>query len=284
MRIFKCDNCNSTYHTTKNNELVLFVCCGQRMTETTTYPTPLPGQLTMFEQQALSKKDECFACGNKTNRQGLMLHRYDCTENINMTQPQVQQVNRPQEIQHNQHYECKVCGNTPDEEGTLHHGKGCYVLDEDGRGEEYIPECDKIQSYVWGAQAENRFFAWPRWLQKKWCDGAIKYSDNHLSVMTMTGLWHHLQPGDEIKLNSGDEIGIIPSYLKEVPQQASPLPELTFDKALAAAKNCIGLYRGGYTLPGDEPKLQAFQHGMQTVINMLEGLQKEIQPCPTTQT
>lgn len=34
--------------------------------------------------------------------------------------------------------ECKVCGNTPDAEGVLRHGRGCYVISEDGGGEEYF--------------------------------------------------------------------------------------------------------------------------------------------------
>ena len=30
---------------------------------------------------------------------------------------------------------CKVCGNTPDDSGTIEHGRGCYVVSEDGGGE-----------------------------------------------------------------------------------------------------------------------------------------------------
>jgi len=39
--------------------------------------------------------------------------------------------------------ECKVCGATPDAEGYRNHGKGCYVVDEDGVGEDYVepPQC-----------------------------------------------------------------------------------------------------------------------------------------------
>jgi hypothetical protein len=37
-------------------------------------------------------------------------------------------------------YECKVCGNTPDDSGILEHGRGCYMVDEDGGGSEYIEE------------------------------------------------------------------------------------------------------------------------------------------------
>ncbi len=37
-----------------------------------------------------------------------------------------------------EHYRCDVCGNTPDENGELEHGKGCYVLDEDGGGSEWV--------------------------------------------------------------------------------------------------------------------------------------------------
>lgn len=35
-------------------------------------------------------------------------------------------------------WECKVCGATPDEEGRVQHGKGCYMLNEDGGGEEHV--------------------------------------------------------------------------------------------------------------------------------------------------
>ena len=31
-----------------------------------------------------------------------------------------------------------VCGNIPDEAGCLEHGRGCYVLDEDGGGAEFF--------------------------------------------------------------------------------------------------------------------------------------------------
>ncbi len=33
---------------------------------------------------------------------------------------------------------CKVCGNVPDEDGRLEHGRGCYVVSEDGGGETYV--------------------------------------------------------------------------------------------------------------------------------------------------
>jgi hypothetical protein len=29
---------------------------------------------------------------------------------------------------------CKVCGNEPDEDGVIEHGRGCYVVNEDGGG------------------------------------------------------------------------------------------------------------------------------------------------------
>jgi hypothetical protein len=31
-------------------------------------------------------------------------------------------------------YACKVCGNVPDKDGTIEHGRGCYVVSEDGGG------------------------------------------------------------------------------------------------------------------------------------------------------
>lgn len=36
--------------------------------------------------------------------------------------------------------ECKVCGNTPNDEGELEHGKGCYTQSEDGGGSEFADE------------------------------------------------------------------------------------------------------------------------------------------------
>lgn len=39
------------------------------------------------------------------------------------------------------HYECKVCSATPDDEGEIRHGKGCYMLDEDGGGSEMADPC-----------------------------------------------------------------------------------------------------------------------------------------------
>jgi len=33
---------------------------------------------------------------------------------------------------------CKVCQNVPDEDGYLQHGRGCYVIDSDGGGTDYI--------------------------------------------------------------------------------------------------------------------------------------------------
>lgn len=40
---------------------------------------------------------------------------------------------------------CHVCFNTPDEDGVLYHGKGCYVVDEDGGGSEtgFLERCTK---------------------------------------------------------------------------------------------------------------------------------------------
>lgn len=35
-------------------------------------------------------------------------------------------------------FACKVCGNVPDEDGTLRHGRGCFRVSEDGGGEEYV--------------------------------------------------------------------------------------------------------------------------------------------------
>ncbi len=35
-------------------------------------------------------------------------------------------------------YACKVCGNVPDEDGCIEHGKGCYTQSEDGGGYSFV--------------------------------------------------------------------------------------------------------------------------------------------------
>jgi hypothetical protein len=42
-------------------------------------------------------------------------------------------------------FSCDSCGNIPDEEGWLAHGRGCYTQSEDGGGYEYIPHADRSQ-------------------------------------------------------------------------------------------------------------------------------------------
>jgi hypothetical protein len=34
---------------------------------------------------------------------------------------------------------CEVCGNTADEYGRIEHGRGCYVVEEDGGGYSHVP-------------------------------------------------------------------------------------------------------------------------------------------------
>ena len=63
--------------------------------------------------------------------------------------------------------ECKVCGNRPDDDGTLRHGKGCYVIDPDGGGEIKVGEqvmwlgdkatvCDIDGDEAWVKRASGR--------------------------------------------------------------------------------------------------------------------------------
>jgi hypothetical protein len=33
---------------------------------------------------------------------------------------------------------CKVCGNAPDDIGMIEHGRGCYVVSEDGGGVSFV--------------------------------------------------------------------------------------------------------------------------------------------------
>jgi uncharacterized protein (TIGR02996 family) len=40
-------------------------------------------------------------------------------------------------------FECKVCSAKPNEEGEIRHGRGCYMLSEDGGGEEWADENPK---------------------------------------------------------------------------------------------------------------------------------------------
>ena len=35
-------------------------------------------------------------------------------------------------------YACDVCGNVPDEDGMIEHGRGCYTQSEDGGGVSFI--------------------------------------------------------------------------------------------------------------------------------------------------
>ena len=39
-------------------------------------------------------------------------------------------------------YACDVCGNVPDEDGMIEHGRGCYVVDSAGGGITFV-EFDK---------------------------------------------------------------------------------------------------------------------------------------------
>ena len=39
-------------------------------------------------------------------------------------------------------YACDVCGNVPDNDGVIQHGKGCYTQSADGGGESFV-EFDK---------------------------------------------------------------------------------------------------------------------------------------------
>jgi hypothetical protein len=40
-------------------------------------------------------------------------------------------------------HECKVCQARPDDEGVIRHGKGCYVVDGEGGGEEMVDTLDE---------------------------------------------------------------------------------------------------------------------------------------------
>jgi uncharacterized protein (TIGR02996 family) len=68
------------------------------------------------------------------------------------------------------HGECKVCAATPDEEGWIRHGKGCYVVDSDGGGEEPAdrnPDWEALRARERDLLARN-----PAWLSAK-CSGCL---------------------------------------------------------------------------------------------------------------
>lgn len=40
-------------------------------------------------------------------------------------------------------YACDVCGNVPDDDGMIEHGRGCYTQNEDGGGTSFVEfECE----------------------------------------------------------------------------------------------------------------------------------------------
>ncbi len=51
-------------------------------------------------------------------------------------------------------FECEACGNTPDEDGYLKHGKGCFVVSEDGGGSTYVSHERMVQAAT-AAQKER---------------------------------------------------------------------------------------------------------------------------------
>jgi hypothetical protein len=54
--------------------------------------------------------------------------------------------NVPAEVRQN--YACKVCSNYPDEEGVLDHGRGCYMIDENGGGSEYVDPPEHLPQHA----------------------------------------------------------------------------------------------------------------------------------------
>lgn len=45
-------------------------------------------------------------------------------------------------------WECKVCGARPDADGEVTHGKGCYQLDENGGGSEWVEEDSPLSRWL----------------------------------------------------------------------------------------------------------------------------------------
>jgi hypothetical protein len=59
-------------------------------------------------------------------------------------------------------FSCKVCGNKPNSDGELEHGKGCYTQDENGGGSEFISDAVTApqpaqEPFGWYSARENEF-------------------------------------------------------------------------------------------------------------------------------
>ncbi len=50
---------------------------------------------------------------------------------------------------------CKVCGNIPDEDGVLEHGRGCYVESSDGGGQSFVDFVDQTDKPTAEQQARD---------------------------------------------------------------------------------------------------------------------------------
>ena len=49
-----------------------------------------------------------------------------------------QTIVEPLSYEERRDYACEVCGNAPDEQGCIEHGKGCYTQSEDGGGDSWV--------------------------------------------------------------------------------------------------------------------------------------------------
>ena len=61
---------------------------------------------------------------------------------------------RPLTYQERKAYACDVCGNVPDEDGRIEHGRGCYTQSENGGGESYV-EFDSPSQAEAGAYGDH---------------------------------------------------------------------------------------------------------------------------------
>lgn len=54
------------------------------------------------------------------------------------------------------YYACKVCGSTPDLDGIIEHGRGCYVVSEDGGGISYVELPPNLTDQRAGKSADEK--------------------------------------------------------------------------------------------------------------------------------
>lgn len=93
-------------------------------------PTPSHAVLPVLYPPSKEIEDLILAGLKRANAELLLCELFDelPLEGKEDDQPQ------PRTYEQRAAYACKVCGNVPDEDGMIEHGRGCFVASEDGGG------------------------------------------------------------------------------------------------------------------------------------------------------